>query len=89
MSLREAALVSSQPPGYTLPWSDKFDGTQLGQSKWMYWTGVKGESSERSENVSVESGNLVIMSLPDARITSIPSPSSTTFIPPGDTYVLC
>jgi beta-glucanase (GH16 family) len=50
----------AQPPGYSLAWSDDFNGTQLDQSKWMYRTDVKAESSERPENVSVAGGYLVI-----------------------------
>jgi len=48
------------PPGYTLQWVDDFDGKALDQSKWMYRTDVKAESSERSENVAVEDGYLVV-----------------------------
>lgn len=48
------------PPGYTLAWSDDFDGPSLDTAKWMYRTDVKMDSSQRPENVSVVNGQLVI-----------------------------
>ena len=51
---------SYPPPGYTLKWSDGFQGATLDLSKWMYRTDVKAESSQRPENVAVENGTLVI-----------------------------
>jgi beta-glucanase (GH16 family) len=48
------------PPGYVYAWGDDFSGTTLNQSKWMYRTDVKAESSQRPENVRVKSGDLVI-----------------------------
>ena len=54
-------LTSSYPPaGYTLKWYDAFEGASLDQSKWMYRTDAKADSSQRPENVSVENGSLVI-----------------------------
>lgn len=57
-----AALSSpaQPPPGYTLAWSDDFDGPSLNTTKWMYRTDVKMDSSQRPENVSVSNGQLVI-----------------------------
>ncbi|MCU1238634.1 MAG: yicI [Candidatus Solibacter sp.] len=48
------------PPGYTLKWSDTFQGASLDESKWMYRTDAKADSSQRPQNVSVENGSLVI-----------------------------
>ena len=48
------------PPGYVYAWGDDFNGSRLDQSKWMYRTDVKAESSQRPENVRVEDGHLVI-----------------------------
>lgn len=54
-------LTGTHPPqGYTLQWFDDFGGAKLDQSKWMYRTDVKAQSSQRPENVSVENGTLVI-----------------------------
>lgn len=53
--------LRSQPPeGYTLQWSDEFDGLKLDTTRWMYRTDVKMESSQRAENISVAGGHLVI-----------------------------
>jgi len=56
-----AMPVCAQPPaGYTLQWSDDFNGASLDTAKWMYRTDVKVESSQRAENVSVKGGQLII-----------------------------
>jgi beta-glucanase (GH16 family) len=46
--------------GYTLSWSDEFNGTTLDTDKWMYRTDNKGWSTQQAANVSVANGNLEI-----------------------------
>jgi beta-glucanase (GH16 family) len=46
--------------GYTLAFSDEFDGTTLDTSKWTYRTDSKMWSAQVADNVSVANGNLVI-----------------------------
>ncbi|MCC7233753.1 MAG: glycoside hydrolase family 16 protein [Bryobacterales bacterium] len=54
-------LCAQPPAGFTLRWSDEFDGASLDTAKWMYRTDVKVESSQRAENVSVSGGQLIIL----------------------------
>lgn len=66
MSLRTLLFLIAlpgfaQPPaGYTLRWSDDFNGNRLDATKWIYRTDVKMDSAQRPENVSVANGHLVI-----------------------------
>lgn len=53
-------LAAQPPPGDELAWSGDFDGPSLDTAKWMYRTGVRMDSSQRPENVSVLNGWLVI-----------------------------
>jgi beta-glucanase (GH16 family) len=54
-------LTGTYPPqGYTLQWFDDFSGTKVDESKWMYRTDVKAQSSQRAANVSVADGKVVI-----------------------------
>jgi beta-glucanase (GH16 family) len=46
--------------GYTLSWSDEFNGTTLDTDKWMYRTDNKGWSTQQAANVSVVDGHLEI-----------------------------
>lgn len=46
--------------GYTLAWSDDFDGTKLDTEKWKYRVDSKALSAQKPENVSVEGGKLKI-----------------------------
>ena len=55
------------PPGWTLAWSDEFDGTALDRTTWVAETGGHGWGNNemqfytaRPENVRVEGGHLVI-----------------------------
>jgi len=45
---------------WELFWSDEFNGTTLDTSKWEYEVGTAGHYTEKKENVTVQSGNLVI-----------------------------
>lgn len=55
-----AQLWAQPPAGYRLAWSDDFSGSALDNSKWIYRTDVKMESSQRPENVEVSGGELRI-----------------------------
>lgn len=55
-----AAEPSYPPPGYRPVFVDEFSGPRLDESRWMYRTDVKGESSQRPENVFLRDGRLVI-----------------------------
>jgi len=46
--------------GYTLAWSDEFDGKTLDQEKWHYRTDSKHWSTQLPENVEVKDGNLIL-----------------------------
>ncbi len=51
----------SQPPeGYTLSWSDEFDGKAVDTHVWHFRLGVSKESFQRAENVSLSGGMLRI-----------------------------
>jgi beta-glucanase (GH16 family) len=56
------AATSSAPtsplPGYTLVWSDEFEGETLDPSKWEYRTDSKHLSTQKPENVAVKDGLL-------------------------------
>jgi beta-glucuronidase len=62
--LLSASFAPAQPaaplPGYTLAWSDEFDGRTLDQAKWNYRTDSKHWSTQLPGNVSVENGSLVL-----------------------------
>jgi beta-glucanase (GH16 family) len=62
-----AEVPASAPAGYQLVWQDEFDGDDLNFENWQYeiggWGFGNGEAqfyNERSENVRVENGLLVI-----------------------------
>jgi len=44
--------------GYTLAWSEEFDGDKLDADKWVYRTDSKHLSTQKPENVSVKDGVL-------------------------------
>lgn len=48
------------PEGYHLIWEDDFDGNTLNESEWFYRMDLKMGSIQRSENVKVQNGNLVL-----------------------------
>ncbi|MBC7532791.1 MAG: glycoside hydrolase family 16 protein [Oligoflexus sp.] len=58
----------AKPAGWTLKWSDEFNGGALDESKWTYevqkpfWVNaeLQNYTDHRPENVRVENGNLVI-----------------------------
>lgn len=56
----KTAEDDSPLPGYTFTWSDEFDDNELDEVRWKYRIGVSQESYQRSENVALEDGNLVI-----------------------------
>ncbi|MCS6953689.1 MAG: family 16 glycosylhydrolase [Bryobacteraceae bacterium] len=65
-----AALAAQYRPGWTLVWSDEFDGHGLDPAKWEFDVGGHGwgnnESqcyTRRTENAAVEDGKLVIRAL--------------------------
>lgn len=68
LTLVSSATLSSVAPavadpvgtGYSLVFSDEFNGTALDTSVWYYRTDVKANSAQRPENVSVSGGNLNI-----------------------------
>jgi beta-glucanase (GH16 family) len=54
-------------PGYSLVWSDEFDGTQINTANWSFETGNNGwgnneleNYTDRKQNAFVSDGNLVI-----------------------------
>ena len=69
LALASVALPAA-PPGWTLTWSDEFDGASLDSTKWTYDIGGHGwgnnESqyyTNRPQNVYLESGKLVIKAI--------------------------
>jgi beta-glucanase (GH16 family) len=56
-----AGLAAAPPAGYKLAWADEFDGTAVDRSKWDYRTDSKHWSTQKPENVVLESGNLVLV----------------------------
>jgi len=57
-----AGPAQADPPstGYTLAFSDEFDGTAVDTAKWNYRTDVKAYSAQRPQNVSVSGGLMSI-----------------------------
>ena len=60
-------------PGYTLAWSDEFNGTSLDPAAWTFETGGGGWGNneleyytDRSENASLQDGKLVIHALKES-----------------------
>jgi beta-glucanase (GH16 family) len=51
-------LVNGGLSGYSLAWSDEFDGSMLDTSAWDYRTDSKANSVQKKENVSVGNGFL-------------------------------
>mgnify|MGYP002396869458 CR=1 FL=1 len=58
--MSRAQTSSFPPPGYVLKWSADLNGDRLDEKKWMYRTGVRLESFQQPENVSVAAGNAII-----------------------------
>lgn len=64
-TVANAQAIEGAPEGYSLVWSDEFDGTALNESNWsIEVSGTGGGNQElqyyRRENVSVADGNLVL-----------------------------
>lgn len=56
-----ACVVQAEPlPGYTLVWSDEFDGAMLDTNKWCYRKDSSWNSTQQPQNVSLQNGNLRI-----------------------------
>jgi beta-glucanase (GH16 family) len=51
-------LQAAPPPGYTLVWSDEFNGAALDTNVWHYRTGARLLSFQKPENVTVTNGLL-------------------------------
>lgn len=49
------------PPGYSLKWSDEFEGSALDVNKWDYRTDSKHWSVQKRENVAVSNGTLKLL----------------------------
>lgn len=63
----QTTAADAAAPGWTLDWSDEFDGTALDRAKWTFETGGHGFGNnelqyytDRPENLRVEQGMLVI-----------------------------
>jgi len=56
----ESDTIVSPIEGYTLKWSDEFNGNKLDSARWKYRIGISHESSQRPENVYLDSGKLHI-----------------------------
>jgi beta-glucanase (GH16 family) len=54
------AVRAEPPPGYTLAWSDEFDGTALDTSKWLHRLDSNWSSTQQAQNVSVQDGTMRI-----------------------------
>ena len=54
------APPSAPLPGYTLVWSDEFDGDKLDLAKGVYRTDNNHRSTQRPENVALADGKLVL-----------------------------
>ena len=52
--------LKAPPEGYTLVWSDEFDGDALDLTKWVYRTDSKHWSTQTPENVTVSNGMLLL-----------------------------
>jgi beta-glucanase (GH16 family) len=50
-------------PGYSFAWGDEFEGKALDETRWKYRTGVRFQSTQLKENVSVRDGHLVLSGL--------------------------
>src|SRR5690606_24002514 len=46
--------------GYTLKWADEFEDDNLDTVRWKYRIGISHQSSQRPENVYLDSGKLFI-----------------------------
>jgi len=57
-TLAPRASFTEPPAGYTLAWSDEFDGQKLDAGKWVYRTDSKMWSTQKPENVTVADGRL-------------------------------
>lgn len=52
-------FAQAAPSGYTLVWSDEFDGERLDLSRWVYRTDSKHWSTQSPANVSLSGGKLI------------------------------
>ena len=57
--------IATPPAGYTLNWSDEFNGTSLDTSAWYYRGDAKHKSVQLESNVSVDGGHLVLNLQPE------------------------
>lgn len=55
-----AACPGAPPAGYTLAWSDEFDGTALDTARWNYRTDTRFWSTQVPANVRVDGGFLAL-----------------------------
>jgi beta-glucanase (GH16 family) len=76
MVLGLAASAAAQS-GWTLTWSDEFDGASLDQTKWGYDLGASGWGNSeweyytnRTDNVYLEGGKLVIKAIKESYLGS-------------------
>lgn len=64
ISLSDSELETNQEnaplSGYVFAWGDEFDDDELNETRWKYRIGISQESYQRSENVDLEDGKLVI-----------------------------
>jgi beta-glucanase (GH16 family) len=53
--------IHAEPPsGYTLAWSDEFDGDKLDLTRWVHRTDSKHWSTQSAANVAVAGGRLIL-----------------------------
>jgi beta-glucanase (GH16 family) len=61
IALALTCSARAEPPkGYTLAWSDEFNGTEVDKSKWLYRLDSNWGSTQLESNVTVENGLLRI-----------------------------
>ena len=67
---RDSEIVQSSYEGYSLVWSDEFDGNEINLDNWEHEVNANGGGNnelqyytDRKENSLVENGNLVIVAL--------------------------
>jgi beta-glucanase (GH16 family) len=62
ISVKGNIAHADAPTGYTLKWSDEFNGTSVDTSLWNYRTDVKALSAQRPQNVT-EGGGIMSINL--------------------------